>query len=94
MDSCYEDFRSLEGHRKGLVMLHSSSVHGSHARGYRTLLTEYIHLEDRFRQATAARILARYRLQKLIIDVAHSYNNAPVKNPLLVWSLQLHYLFL
>ena len=70
MDSCYEDFRLLGERHRALVASHSASVRGSHAQEYQTLLTEHIHLEDKFRQVTAARIAARYQLQTLIIDAA------------------------
>jgi hypothetical protein len=69
----YEHFRLLGEQRKALVASHSGSVRGSHAREYQALLTKYIHLEDRFREITTARIVGRYRLQKLIIDAARSY---------------------
>jgi hypothetical protein len=76
MDFRYEELRLLGERRKALITSHSSLIHGSHAKEYRTLLMEHVHLQDQFRQVTAARIVARYRLQKLIIDVTQSYNGA------------------
>ena len=75
MDSCYEDFHLLGERRRALVASHSASVRGSHAQEYQTLLMEHIHLEDNFRRVTAARIVARYQLQKLIIDAADCHGH-------------------
>ena len=77
MGARYGHFRLLGDRRKALVASHSSSVRGSHNKEYRTLLMEHVHLEDQFRQITAARIVARYRLQKLIIAIAHSSKVTP-----------------
>lgn len=68
-----QHFRLLGERRRALVASHFSSVRGSHAREYQTLLMKHTYLEDQFRQITAARIVARYRLQKLVIDAARSY---------------------
>lgn len=65
----------LSERRKALVASHSTSIRGPHAQEYRTLLMEHIRLEDQFRQVTAARVAARYRLQKLIIETIHPPNN-------------------
>ena len=81
MDSCYEDFRLLGERHRALVASHSASVRGSHVQEYQKLLTEHIHLEDKFRQVTAARIVARYQLQKLIIDTACHADSIPLHRP-------------
>lgn len=73
-NSRYQYYRLLEERRKALVASHSSSVRGPHASEYRRLLTAHIRLEDGFRQVAAARVVARYRLQKLIVDAAHYCN--------------------
>jgi hypothetical protein len=74
-DAYHENLRLLGERRKALIASHSTSVRGSHAREYQALLAEHIHLEDQFRRITASRMVARYSLQKLIIDAANSHNN-------------------
>jgi len=75
VDAYHESLRLLGERRMALIASHSTSIRGSHAREYRTLLAEHTHLEDQFRRITASRMVVRYSLQKLIIDAAYSYSN-------------------
>jgi len=74
--ACQETLRLLDMRRKVLVDSHLTSVHGSHARDYRTLLTEHLQLEDQFCQISASHMVTRYSLQKLIIDIVYAYGDA------------------
>ena len=66
----------MEGRRNYLASVHSHSIRGAYATEYRTVHTEYIHLQNQFRGIVADHVLMRYRLQQLIIDAAHAHNYA------------------
>lgn len=91
MDDYDESLRRLGERRKVLIASHSTSIRGSHAREYRALLAEHVHLEDQFRQITASRIVAHYNLQQLVIDAANSRNNTASST--VGGSAQLHPLY-
>jgi len=77
VDAYRKKLRLLGERRKSLVASHSTSARGQYAKEYRILFAEHIRLEDQLRQITASRVVARYTLQKLIIDVAYSHNSTP-----------------
>lgn len=72
-----ETLHLLDVRHKVLIDSHLSSVHGSHAGEYQTLLAEHLQLEDQFRQISASHLITRYSLQKLIIDIVCAHSDVP-----------------